>query len=83
MMMTVCWMDRMTALESPDVAGGRYSTRGGGDFLTAAAAAAAELPFVSGIIMILLMELCAVDCLFLYVILYLQGGAGGRAAGLG
>lgn len=47
MMMTVCWMDRMTALESPDVAGGRYSTRGGGDFLTAAAAAAAELPFVS------------------------------------
>ena len=74
----------MTALESPDVAGGRYSTRGGGDFLTAAAAAAAaELPFVSGIIMILLMELCAVDCLFLYVILYLQGGAGGLAAGLG
>ena len=72
----------MTALESPDVAGGRYSTRGGGDFLTAAAAAA-ELPFVSGIIMILLMELFAVDCLFLYVILYLQGGAGGLAAGLG
>ena len=44
MMMTVCWMDRITALESPDVAGGRYITRGGGDLL----AAAVELPFVSG-----------------------------------
>ena len=44
MMMTVCWMDRMTALESPDVAGGRYINRGGGDFFTAAA----ELPVVSG-----------------------------------
>ena len=41
-MMTVCWMERMTALESPDVAGGRYVTRGGGeDFF----AGAAELPF--------------------------------------
>ena len=42
MMMTVCWMERMTALESPDVAGGRYVTRGGGEDLFAGAA---ELPF--------------------------------------
>ena len=43
MMMTVCWMERMTALESPDVAGGRYVTRGGGEDLFAGAAA--DLPF--------------------------------------
>ena len=41
--MTVCWMERMTALESPDVAGGRYVTRGGGEDLFAAGAA--DLPF--------------------------------------